>query len=108
MISKLTDGMIVEGQFLVGNAAKSINNAGSFYYTVELRDASGNISGKKWDVLAGDELLFVPGNVLFINGEVVKYRDALQLKILKASLVDIDHIDFAALLAPPPTPREEF
>ena len=107
MISNFSDGMRVEGQFLVASAAKSINNLGSFYYTVELRDASGSISAKKWEVLADDEQIFVAGNVVYISGEVVKYREALQFKILKATLVEPENIDFATLLTPPPVPREE-
>lgn len=107
MISDFFDGMKVEGQFLVANAGKSITNAGLFYYTVELRDASGNISAKKWDVTSEDEQIFVAGNVVNISGEVVKYRDSLQFKILKASLVEQDKIDFSVLLTPPPVPREE-
>lgn len=108
MISEFKDGMIVSGQqFLVGSASKSINNAGAFYLTVELRDASGSISAKKWDVLPADEEIFVPGNVVFINGEVVKYREALQFKILKATLVSLENIDYSVLLTPPPVPKEE-
>ena len=107
MISNLTDGMRVEGQFLVASCSKSINNLGSFYLNIELRDASGSIGAKKWEVNSDDESIFVPGNVVFISGEVVKYREALQLKILKASLVNLDDIDFSTLLIPPPIPREE-
>lgn len=107
MISNFSDGMRVEGQFLVASAAKSINNLGSFYYTVELRDASGSISAKKWEVTSADEEIFVAGNVVLINGEVVKYRESLQFKILKASLVEPENIDFSTLLTPPPVPREE-
>ena len=107
MISNFTDGMRVEGQFLVANASKSVNNLGSFYLTVDLRDASGNIAAKKWEVSSEDEQIFVAGNVLLITGEVVKYREALQLKILKASLVEPDNIDFSTLLTPPPVPKEE-
>ncbi len=107
MISNFTDGMRVEGQFLVANASKSINNLGSFYLTVELRDASGTISAKKWEVNSDDEQIFVAGNVVLINGEVVKYREALQFKILKASLVEPENIDYSTLLTPPPVPREE-
>ena len=107
MISDFKDGMLVEGQFLVGSAAKCINNTGSFYLNVELRDASGSISAKKWDVLGNDEEVFVAGNVVYINGEIVKYREALQLKILKAALVDLDNIDYSVLLAQPPVAKEE-
>ena len=107
MISNFKDGMMVSGQFLVATVSKSINNLGSFYLNVELRDASGSISAKKWDVSPEDEDIFVVGNVVALNGEVVKYRDSLQFKILKASLVDLDHIDFDNLLTPPPIPKEE-
>ena len=105
MISDLKDGMHVQGQFIVGTAAKSVNNLGSFYLNVELRDASGTIPAKKWEVNGDDEQLFTSGNVLFIEGEVVKYREALQLKILKAAQVDASDIDFSTLLTPPPIPR---
>ena len=107
MISNFSDGMRIEAQFLVGSASKSVNNLGSAYYNVELRDASGNIPGKKWDATSDDDKIFVPGNVVLVMGEVVKYREALQLKILKVSLVDEENIDFLTLLTPPPIPQEE-
>ena len=107
MISNFSDGMRVEGQFLIGSASKSVNNLGSAYFNVELRDASGSIQGKKWDATSEDEKIFVPGNVISVLGEVVKYREALQLKILKATLVEEENIDFLSLLTPPPVPKEE-
>ena len=107
MISNFSDGMRIEGQFLIGSASKSVNNLGSAYFNVELRDASGNIQGKKWDATSEDEKIFVPGNVILVLGEVVKYREALQLKILKATLVAEEDIDFLSLLTPPPIPKEE-
>ena len=107
MISNFSDGMRVEGQFLIGSASKSVNNLGSAYFNVELRDASGSIQGKKWDATSEDEKIFVPGNVISVLGEVVKYREALQLKILKATLVEEENIDFLSLLTPPPIPKEE-
>ena len=107
MIVDLKDGMRVEEQFLVGSASKSVSNTGAFYLTLELRDASGTISGKKWEVVGNDEEVFVAGNVVLISGEVVKYRDNLQLKVLKGSLVPAELIDFNSLLTPPPVPREE-
>ena len=106
MIVDFKDGMRVDGQFLVASCSKSINNLGSFYLNVELRDASGSIASKKWEVLGDDETIFTPGNVVLISGEVVKYRESLQFKILKASLVNPEDIDFASLLTPPPVPRE--
>ena len=107
MISDFKDGMHIEGQFLVASSAKCVNNLGSFYLNLELRDASGSISAKKWEVTSDDEAIFVAGNVVFIVGEVVKYRDALQFKVIKATLVEPDAIDYATLLTPPPIPKEK-
>ncbi len=107
MISDFSDGMRVKGQFLVANASKSINNLGSFYYTLELRDASGSISAKKWEIAPEDENILVQGNVIAVEGEVVKYREALQFKILKARAITLDEIDYDSLLAKPPVPKEQ-
>ena len=106
MISDFYDGMKVQGQFLVANAAKCVTNAGLTYFNVELKDASGSISAKKWDATKEDEDIFVAGNVVNIVANALQYRDNLQLKILEATKVDPDNIDFTVLLTPPPIPRE--
>lgn len=108
MISDFVDGMKANGQYLVANAAKCVTNAGLTYYNVELRDCSGNIAAKKWDATEADEAIFVAGNVIYIDdGSVLQYRDNLQVKIVKAHLVNPESIDFSVLLTPPPVPREE-
>lgn len=107
MISNFNDGMHIKGQFLVSNSGKSVTNNGLFYYTIELRDSSGTISAKKWDVLPEDENILVVGNVIEVEGEVVKYRENLQLKVLKVKPVELDDIDYDVLLAKPPVPKEE-
>ena len=64
MISELVDGEHFKGQLLVANSAKCVNNVGANYLNLELRDSSGNINGKKWDVSLEDESIFVIGNVV--------------------------------------------
>ena len=86
MISELNDHEHVEGQFLVGSVSKGVNTIGGSYFSVELRDASGTISAKKWDATLEDEKIFVTGNVIEITGETNKYKDQLQLKVLTADL----------------------
>ena len=81
MIANFEDHEHIEGQFLLGNVSKGVNANGGAYLSVELRDASGSIVGKKWDATAEDEQLFVVGNVIQIIGETNKYKDQLQLKI---------------------------
>lgn len=107
MISELRDGDHVVGQFLVSNSAKCVNNAGSNYLNVELRDSSASINAKKWDVSVENESLFVQGNVLYIEGDVLKYKETLQIKILSACLVNPNEVDVSKFIKQPPVPKEE-
>ena len=107
LISELRDGEHVSGQFLVSNSAKCVNNAGANYLNLDLRDSSGNINAKKWDISLDDENIFVQGNVVYLEGEVLKYKESLQVKILSARLVDIDEVDVAKFIKQPPIPKEE-
>ena len=107
LISELRDGEHISGQFLVANSAKCVNNAGANYLNVDLKDSSGNINAKKWDITLEDENIFVQGNVLYIEGEVLKYKESLQIKILSARLMNIDEVDVAKFIKQPPIPKEE-
>ncbi|MCQ2776566.1 MAG: HD domain-containing protein [Bacilli bacterium] len=107
LIAELNDGERVVGQFLVGSAAKGTNAMGSQYYSLELRDSSGSINAKKWEVGPDDETIFVSGNVINIVGEVLKYKDALQIKLVSASLVPSSEIDTNRFLKQPPVSKEE-
>ena len=55
MVSELNDHEHVDGQFLVGSVSKGVNATGGSYFSVELRDASGTITAKKWDATLEDE-----------------------------------------------------
>ena len=107
MISELTDHEHVEGQFLVGNVSKGVNAVGGSYFSVELRDASGNIAAKKWDATLQDEQIFVAGNVIAVTGETNKYKEQLQLKVLTAELVPLEEIDVERFVKAPPVAKSE-
>ena len=107
MISEFTDHDHIEGQFLLGSVSKGVNANGGSYFSVELRDASGQITAKKWDATLDDEQIFVTGNVISVIGETNKYRDALQLKILSAEVVPLDEIDVDRFVKAPPISKEE-
>ena len=107
LISELLDGERVNGQFLVSNSAKGTNAMGSQYYSCELKDSSGQINGKKWEVGPDDENIFTVGNIVNIVGEVLKYKEALQIKILSATLVPASEVDVNRFLKQPPMDKEE-
>ena len=106
MIASFEDHEHIEGQFLLGNVSKGVNANGGAYLSVELRDASGSIVGKKWDATLEDEQLFVVGNVVQVVGETNKYKDQLQLKILSAELVPLEQIDVEKFVKAPPVAKE--
>ena len=93
MISEFKDGEHISGQFLVNTSAKGVNNQGSAYMNLELKDASGTINGKKWEASLEDESIYAQGNVVYIDAEVLKYKDSLQVKILSGEVVDPKDID---------------
>ncbi|MBO4703554.1 MAG: HD domain-containing protein [Bacilli bacterium] len=107
MISEFTDHDHIEGQFLLGSVSKGVNATGGSYFSVELRDASGQITAKKWDATLDDEQIYVTGNVINVIGDTNKYRDALQLKILSASVVPLEEIDVDRFVKAPPISKEE-
>ena len=106
MIASFEDHEHIEGQFLIGNVSKGVNANGGAYLSVELRDASGSIVGKKWDATPEDEQLFVVGNVIQVVGETNKYKEQLQLKILSAELVPLEQIDVEKFVKAPPLAKE--
>lgn len=107
MIGEFADGMRIKGQYIVSNLSKGINVSGMQYLNVELKDASGVIAAKKWESTAQDELLYAIGNIVNVEGEVIKYKESLQLKILAASEVPLDEVDVSNFVKKPPVPREE-
>ena len=107
MISELTEHEHVEGQFLVGSVSKGVNTAGGSYFSVELRDASGQITAKKWDATLLDEQIFITGNVISLVGETNKYKEQLQLKILSAELVPLEDIAVERFVKAPPISKEQ-
>ena len=107
MIAEFNDHDHIEGQFLLGSVSKGVNTNGGSYFSVELRDASGSITAKKWDATLADEEIFITGNVIYITGETNRYKDVLQLKILNADLVPLDKIDVNKFVKAPPISKDE-
>ena len=106
-VKELKEGDRVTSQFLISNASKGVNSLGSPYYNVELKDCTGSIMGKKWEVEPGDEELLQVGKVIEATVSIIDYRDALQAKIISVKAVNDEDIDIVRFIQHPPRPKEE-
>lgn len=66
---------------LVTQATRGVTTAGSPYMSLVVQDKTGSMEGKLWDVKEEQAALAVPGTIVTIVGEVLKYRNSLQLRI---------------------------
>ena len=107
LIKDLLEGDRLLLQALVGNVSNGVNKSGSPYLNVELRDNSGTLTSKKWEVADADKDIFVVGNIVEVMIEVIKYNDSLQGKILNGRLLDLDSIDVTRFVKAPPVKKEE-
>ena len=107
LISEFKDGDRLTTQLLIVSALKGVTNNGLTYYTLDLRDSSGNINAKKWEVTAEDEATFVAGTVIEATFEVIFYKNSLQLKIFSAKALKEEEIDVKLFAKQPPVPYEE-
>lgn len=107
LIKEFKEREHVSAELLVTNVTKGVNTNRSNYLSIDFRDATGVITGKKWDATDEDEKLFVVGNVLLVTGDVLSYKDVLQLKITEAVSLDASQIDMTKFSKAPPIPKAE-
>jgi 3'-5' exoribonuclease len=86
MMSRQTIQSFVEGEkvntsLLITQMNKGITNAGAPYVSFTLQDQTGNIEAKLWDVKEDALALIEAGRVVQVTGEVLKYRNANQLRL---------------------------
>ena len=106
-VNELNDGDIIESQFLIASSNKCINNLGSYYYNLELKDYTGSIQGKKWEAKDEDEQIYVAGNIIQAKVEILKYKEALQAKVVQAKVISAKEVDITRFIKSAPRPKEE-
>lgn len=107
LLKDLIDGDRLIIQILVGQVSQGTNKSGSPYLNVELRDSSGLLPAKKWEVEDSDYDVLVTGNIAEVMLEVIKYNESLQGKIISAKSLDLEKIDVSRFVKAPPIPKEE-
>jgi 3'-5' exoribonuclease len=88
----------VDGLFACTRKERQISRAGTPYLTLELRDATGTITGRAFrdaDVLAGR---FERGDLVRVRGRVERFRDELQIAVRAISRAEAAEADPARFL----------
>ncbi len=106
-IKELQENTQVTTQLLVINVTKGVTNQSKPYMTIQFQDATGTVDGKKWDYTDEDVAVFVPGNVVEVTCEVIEYKAAKQLKVLRGVAVPMDQIDSSLFVPSAPVSKEE-
>jgi 3'-5' exoribonuclease len=66
---------------LITQSTRGVTTAGAPYMSLVVQDKTGSMEGKLWDVKEEQAALAEPGKIVTIVGEVLKYRNSLQLRI---------------------------
>ncbi len=84
-INEFTNKMIVDMPLLVAQRKEGVTNSNSPYLSITFRDNTGTIEGKLWDVKDYQSQIVKSGKVIQVKGEVINYRNVLQLKVMAVS-----------------------
>ncbi|MEG0176464.1 3'-5' exoribonuclease YhaM family protein [Anaerorhabdus sp.] len=94
-VSDFQDKDSLEQPLLVKSLTKGITQKGAPYASVVLQDKTGTIDGKMWDIKPEQEEIIQLGQVQKVSCEVLKYNNALQLRIHKIEPIDQSLIDLS-------------
>lgn len=106
-IKDYQEGAKIKQPLLIKQLTKGVTTAGSPYYSITFQDKTGTIEGKLWDANKSDINESHQGKVVEVQGEVLKYRHALQLKILSMTLLANHEYDLNDFISSGATPVSE-
>jgi len=106
-ISKFNEGDHIKGVYLVSNVTKGKTNNGSDYLSIKFQDATGEIDAKLWQVSAEQMQEIINGAFVYIEGNVIKYRDALQLKVDSTKVVAESEVDITRFIKSAPVDKSD-
>jgi 3'-5' exoribonuclease len=81
-LKDIKQGDKVASSFLVADKNMAFSQKGSPYLNVRLKDKTGELDGKVWDNAVETDRLFKKGDIIFIEGRALNYRNAIQISII--------------------------
>lgn len=107
LIKEFVENDKISQNFLVNNVTRGITAKGSGYLNIVLQDSSGTIEAKKWEIEEYDEKVIKQGTIIFVEGDVLLYKNDFQLKVSKVGLVSDADLDVSQFIASAPVSRND-
>ena len=105
-ISEFKDKDSVSFTALVGAVKEGVTNSSAPYLSITLKDNSGSIEGKLWDVKEEQQSFIKVGRFVSVVGNVYLYRNVLQLKVMQIEPVDATTVSVSDYLEYGPIPSD--
>lgn len=84
--------------FICTEKNTSYNQKGNLYLSLRLRDKTGELEGKVWNDAEQMEKLFRKGDVVFVQGRAIRYRDSIQINVTHVRRAESEEVDPADYL----------
>jgi 3'-5' exoribonuclease len=94
-VQHLTDGEALDEVFLVGDKQLRANRNGNLYLQLDLRDRTGGISARLWNVGEHVFRTFEEGDFLHVKGKVQLFQGALQVILSHIERVPPEQVELA-------------
>jgi len=103
-INELSDGESIDDIFLIADKQIRANRNASLYLLVEMRDKTGVLSARMWNVTEQSVSNISAGDFARARGKVQSYQGTLQVILTGIAPVAADGLDLADFV---PRPRQE-
>ncbi|MBR2745697.1 MAG: HD domain-containing protein [Erysipelotrichaceae bacterium] len=105
-IKDIRENMGVEFMALVTLANQGVSNSNQPYLNLELKDNTGSIVAKMWNVTGEDVRTVKVGTFVKVKGTSLLYKDQLQLKVLEIVPVNTENLDMSQFITASPVPQD--
>jgi len=92
-VNTLSDGETIEEVYLLADKQLRANRNAALYLLVELRDKTGAISARMWNVTEEAVARYNPGDYVHVKGKVQLYQGALQMIVSQIQAVPGERLD---------------
>lgn len=92
-IQDIKQGEKIASIFLVAEKNMAYSQKGSAYLNVRLKDKTGELDAKVWDNAPELDRIFKKGDIVYIEGRVLSYKNALQVSIVTVKPCAPDDVD---------------